>query len=599
MIGQIDDLMRRPSSGPLLQPIPPLRCPRHTKGRAAMIRSTIASLCAAVSGPTLMEHCRDFALRVKLSGTPDELASLQTVQAALDGFGYRTTLLRHDAYIGLPGPARVEADGRPLAAITHSLGRASPAEGVTGRLVDVGAGRAADFAGKDVAGAIVLADGVASPGVADLVRRHGAAGQLHVSPHELLHEMCISPVWGNPSDETLALLPATVVCTISADDGAALRARLAAGESPAVTLHAQVDIGWRTIPLLVADLDAPHAGADAPFVLFSGHHDTWYFGVMDNGSANATMLECARLLARVRPLWRRGLRLCFWSGHSHGRYAGSAWYVDNHFDDLDRRCVAHVNVDSTGAVGASVVGETQTMAALRALAAEAIAAQAGQTLRGKRKVRSADDSLPSLGVPSMFGSLSGQSPSPMKMPNALGWWWHTADDTLDKIDEANLVRDTRVFLHVLLRLLTAKVVPLDLAAHATDLLAELERIAPALAGRFEIAALTRGANAVREAAAALAARADAADDAEAARINAALMRASRAIVPADYATGDRFIHDPAVSVPPWPALQALRDLAATPAGSDEARFVAGRATRARNRLAHALQEAAGALAVSS
>ena len=32
--------------------------------------------------------------------------------------------------------------------------------------------------------------------------------------------------------------------------------------------------------------------------------------------------------------------------------------------------------------------------------------------------------------------------------NALGWWWHTPHDLLDKIDEANLVRDTRVLMQV-------------------------------------------------------------------------------------------------------------------------------------------------------
>ena len=41
--------------------------------------------------------------------------------------------------------------------------------------------------------------------------------------------MCISPVWGNPADDTLPLMPTTVVCTISASDGAAIRDALAHG----------------------------------------------------------------------------------------------------------------------------------------------------------------------------------------------------------------------------------------------------------------------------------------------------------------------------------------------------------------------------------
>lgn len=61
---------------------------------------------------------------------------------------------------------------------------------------------------------------------------------------------------------------------------------------------------------------------------------------MDNGGANATMLEAARLLAERHHEWQRGLRICFWSGHSHGRYSGSAWYADEYWDELDKRCIA-------------------------------------------------------------------------------------------------------------------------------------------------------------------------------------------------------------------------------------------------------------------
>ena len=323
----------------------------------------------AVSGDALMQSCAGFATRMKLSGTADELASLREVQAKLDGFGFRTNMMLHDAYISLPLDARVEVDGVALTSITHSFSRPSPAGGLTAPVIDIGHGTAAEVAGRDLRGAIVLVSGIASPGVADLATQAGAVGQLHISPHEHLHEMCISPVWGSPGLSTLNALPGTVACTISLADGEALRARLLAGETPVVTLHAAVDTGWRKTPLLVAEMDGPEA--EGPFVLFSGHHDTWYFGVMDNGSANATMIEAARVLAGHRERFMRGLRLCFWSGHSHGRYSGSAWYVDTHWAELDRRCAVHVNIDSTGGVGANVMTEAAAPAELAAVAADA------------------------------------------------------------------------------------------------------------------------------------------------------------------------------------------------------------------------------------
>ncbi len=542
-----------------------------------------------VSGAALMAHCATFAERVKLSGTPDELASMRTIQAKLDGFGYRTALLSHDAYISLPGPARVEVDGRAVQAITHSFSIPSPSvpsPGLTAPLAYVGDGGAADFAGRDLRGCLVLAEGIASPAVAARAAHAGAAGQLHISPHEHLHEMCISPVWGNPGLSTLAGLPATVACTVSNADGSALRERILQGEAPAVTLHAQVDTGWRPTPLLVADLDGPEPGG--PFVLFSGHHDTWYFGVMDNGSANATMIECARVLAEHNTAWRRGLRLCFWSGHSHGRYSGSAWYVDNHWDELERRCAVHVNVDSTGGAGATVLTEAAAASELAALAAGAIRQETNAVHEGKRNARNSDMSFWGVGIPSMFGSLSHQPPAPVAMRNALGWWWHTPHDLLDKIDEANLVRDTRVFVRTLWRLLTEPVLPLDYAAHASALLRELAGIEASLDGALSLEPLLVEATALRDRAAALME-----PGRDPVRVNRALMQLSRAMVPPDYTAGDRFSHDPALPQAPWPVLDPIRALAG--AGPDQARFAAVDATRARNRMLHALRQAGRAL----
>jgi hypothetical protein len=555
-----------------------------------MADPALTELSAAVCGSVMHGHLKEFARWVKLSGTPEELQSLGYVQARLAEYGYRTQVLMHDAYISLPGKASVVADGAPLTAITHSHSQSSPAGGLSGRLVYVGDGKAEDFAGKDVRGAIVLAEGIANPQVARLASKAGAAGQLHISPHHHLHEMCVSPVWGSPTPATLGDMPATVVCTVSNADGSALRERLEKGEAPVVVLHAQVDTGWRKTPILQGDIDGA-GGPDGAFVLLSGHHDTWYYGVMDNGSANATMLEVARLAATKPEALRRGLRVCFWSGHSHGRYSGSTWYVDTFWEELERRCVAHVNVDSTGGMGATELSKAAAVSELIPLAGEAIREQTGHQHTGSRKSRSSDDSFPGIGIPSMFGALSEQPPGPVKLRNALGWWWHTPEDLIDKVDIEFLVRDTKVFVHVVWKLLADAVLPLDYAAHARALIGELDAIAGALGDRFDMSGLKASAAAVLAGAEALEARAAADPDAA----NAALMRLSRALVPIDYSHGDRFTHDPALPNPPWPTLQPVRALAATPAGSDAEKFATVAAMRARNRVMFALREAKAAL----
>jgi hypothetical protein len=550
-------------------------------------RMTLESLRGAVDGPRMMRNLAGFARWVKLSGTPEELEGMGFLREQLEAAGYRTQLLSHDAFISLPGPARVEVDGTALVAITHSMSRPSAPGGTGGRLLDLGTGDAARFGGMDLRGALLLVRGIASPDVALRASRAGAAGVLHVSPHEHRHEMCISPVWGNPGLETLDNLPDVTVCTIDQADGEALAARLARGEAPHVTLHAQVDTGWRPTPILVGDLDAPEGGPDAPFVLLSGHQDTWYHGVMDNGSANIGMLEVARLCATRRTEWQRGLRVCFWSGHSHGRYSSSAWYADRHWAELERRCAAHVNVDSLGGMGADVLGEAGCMAPLNALAADAIATVCGQVHAGRRKNRNSDESFPGIGIPSMFGSISMQPAQPQGFRNALGWWWHTPEDLLDKVDEANLVRDTRILLHATWRLVADPVLPLDPAAQVAALLQELEAVAPRLPPGLPVQPAIDAARRLLGQASAL----QASQAAEPGERSLLLMRLSRILVPLDYVAGDRFTHDPALPQPPWPVLSPLRRLAEADAGSDTARFAAVSAMRACNRLSHALAAA--------
>ncbi|MBB3237494.1 M28 family peptidase [Phyllobacterium endophyticum] len=537
----------------------------------------------------LMEHIREFSRRVKLSGTAEELESFRYLQAQMESYGYDVRLIQHDAYISLPGKARVIVDSRMLRCITHSMSVST--SGVSAEIVYVGEGTAAEFSTTDVAGKIVLVDGIASEEVAALASVAGAIGQLHISPNEHLYEMCVSPVWGSPSQHTRSILPSTVICSVPNDEGAKLRTRCEQGEAVTISMQAEVDTGWRKTPLLIAELGSLVGNQDEPFVLFSGHHDTWHYGVMDNGGANATMLEAGRLLAAHRCEWRRGLRICFWSGHSHGRYSGSAWYADEYWTELEQRCIAHVNVDSTGGKGASVLTNSGVVDELKAVAFEAVEVISGQKHAGRRHGRAADQSFWGIGIPSMFGSLSHQPAGPVKMLTALGWWWHTPHDTIEHIDPQNLVRDTRIVLGALRALLMSRILPYDYTAYAGSLADEIAHLKRQLGDRLDISALESGVSFLRDNAANLVARSKSASDEETPRINAALMRASRRLVPLNYTTGERFHHDSALPHPVWPSLEGIRQLARQPEGSADLPFYAVHARQTRNRICHALREA--------
>ncbi|WP_439577997.1 M28 family metallopeptidase [Elioraea sp.] len=376
------------------------------------------TLADTVSGPEMMANLREIARWVKLSGTPEELEAFRFLETRMRDYGYRVELLLHDAYISLPGKASVTVDGRAVPAITHSFSQ--PSSGLSGVPAYVGSCGEADIVGRDLRGKILLIEGMATPATAERAHRCGAVGQLHISHHDHLHEMCLSWVWGNPAERFLGEIPSTVACSVSATDGGAIRDALARGEQPVVTLTAEVDTGWRKTPLLVAELDAP-SDAGGPFIMMSGHYDTWHYGVMDNGSANTGMMEAARVLAMRRGEWKRGLRICFWSGHSHGRYSGSTWYADRYRDELEARCAAHVNVDSLGGVGATELAHASAMASLRAVAAQAVNAETPVAYVGSRKARNSDESFGGIGIPSMFGAISEQPDSHARARNKLGW----------------------------------------------------------------------------------------------------------------------------------------------------------------------------------
>jgi len=560
----------------------------------------------AVDEKALMAHLREFARWEKLSGSKDEMANVAYLKNQLDALGYQTQLILHDAYISLPLEAKVTVGGKSLRCITQSFSRPTGPDGLTAPLVYLGRGLDSDFAGKDVTGKIVVLDGLAAPAASKRASRAGASGQIHVSPYEHVHEMCISPVWGSPSHETVELLPKTVVCSIDKADGDYVKDLIAKGETTA-TLHAAVDTGWRKTPILIAELPAG-GGDDEPFVLLSGHQDTWYYGVMDNGSANATMIEVARLCAKERKTWRRGLRIAFWSGHSHGRYSGSAWYVDEHWAELERRCVAHVNVDSLGGNGNTVLADAPVAAELLNVARDGVKRASGETLTEQRMSRAGDQSFWGIGVPAIYNTLSHEpigkginvvaafmGDGRKRAGGGMGWWWHTPGDTIDKIDPELLVRDTQVYFDATWRLLTGDVLPFDHREQVGQLLAILDELQTAVGDRFDLGQLRGRVSRLHERTQQLydaASRAEKAGDAgKSDAVNAVLVALSRILTPLEYTNGDRFVHDPALGQTQFPALDGVRRMRSLEAGSDAEKFAAVAARQGRNRLTYGIEQA--------
>jgi N-acetylated-alpha-linked acidic dipeptidase len=552
-------------------------------------------LLAAISADEMWRHLEALCRWDRLSGGPGEAAAVDHVLAALAAYGVDADVYTFEAYLSNPLAGAVVVDGREIRAKTRAFSAATPGEGVSGELVYVPG--AADMfkdtetqrriAALDLTGRIVLTEG---GGRANMIaaQRRGAVAFIHMWPSDepYVHEGTVSPVWGTPTPETAGLLPRIPVVQITRGDGLALKARLDRGEPVTARVWASTATGWRTVRLPVARI----AGASDDFVLVGGHIDSWHVGATDNATGNVCCLEIARVLKRLQPHLRRGVRVAWWPCHSNGRYAGSAWYADHFWEELHEHCVGYVNVDSPGALGATVYDLITAVPENAAFLQGIVEELTGQRPDWERPLRAGDQSFWGPGVPSAHMLLSSRPEGQRAAVGGcgLGWWWHTEEDTLDKADRDVLLTDTRILALTTLRLATAERLPYDLAAAADAFAAEVARIGEAAAGRFDVGPVLAALAELRQAADRLAA-------APAPAFNRAVMGALRHLTPAAFTVAGPFEHDAAVPAKPIPALAPAAQLAAMDPGSDGYRFLLTQLVRARNRVRQAIREATAAV----
>ena len=168
-------------------------------------------------------------------------------------------------------------------------------------------------------------------------------------------------------------------------------------------------------------------------------------GAFDNCAANAAALELARVIHLHQKDLARSVRTAWWPGHSNGRYMGSTWYCDKYFRDLRRRCVACLNSDLIGARGADVLA-VRTSGAEGAAFTEALKelGAPGAKIRYLPIGRGADQSFFGADIPYHINPRFETGDRQYDTPGAGGDYWHTAEDTYDKIDLGVLEKDARV-----------------------------------------------------------------------------------------------------------------------------------------------------------
>jgi hypothetical protein len=310
------------------------------------------------------------------------------------------------------------------------------------------------------------------------------------------------------------------------------------------------------------------------------------------------MLELARVFWQHREQLDRTLRIAWWSGHSHGRYAGSTWYADTFAIDLARGCVAQVNCDSPGCRWADTYNELSAMSETEPFIDQVIREVTGITPQPERPPRAGDFSFNGIGLSSfyMLSSTMSDEARAERDYYAVGGCggniaWHTEDDTLEIADRDILLRDMRMYGASLLRVLNAGIHPVDWRRTTAEFRSTLAQYQGAASGLFDFSPAIRELDALDASLARFYAACEAAAPDEIERLNGVQRRLGRILIPVNYSRMPDFRHDPALNVPPLPDLAPALSAPAFTGDPAKTGILVAHLQRGLNRLIWALIQA--------
>ncbi|HXW25796.1 MAG TPA: hypothetical protein VEK73_13715, partial [Xanthobacteraceae bacterium] len=272
------------------------------------------------------------------------------------------------------------------------------------------------------------------------------------------------------------------------------------------------------------------------------------------------------------------------------------------WDRLRRHAVAYLQIDQPACAGTSRWSAASNVELRRFHQATERRLLGNRPILWRRAVKNGDASFFGLGVP-MFGAQGTFTAEELKQSALanLGWWHHSIDNTIDKLDFAFMQTHLEVYAAYLWELCTAPVLPFEYVGVADEFIARIEELgagalgldgALARARAFRAAAerLDRSAQAWRGRHAAGHADGGAADI-----LNACMKRLSRTLVPLASTAKGTYGHDPYGFMPQGTMIPSLFDVpryAALAEGEERWMLETG-LVRARNRLCDALDDCCG------
>jgi hypothetical protein len=549
------------------------------------------------------------------SGTEGEREAARYITSQLKSFGISYQIYEPELYLSLPEWAKLHVLSPSTGEIrckTPSFSYSTNGKTIEGDLVYISTetGEKTEYLfaegmrdiTEDVKGKIVLTEGVFAPQKAWEIESRGAIGQIYINPGFLIHEANFNTVWGTPTLETMHRIPKNPILSINRPDGEKLIELCRSGK-PRVSLQTKLSVRWAKCPLPVAEI----RGKCEPgkYVLVHGHYDVWHYGVGDNATGNAACLEIARVFHSLRERLFRSLKVAWWPGHSTGRYGGSTWFSDQFAIDLAENCVAQINIDSPGCRWATEYDGVMWMSEVDDFCQKVIGDVTGKRARGIRPMRAGDYSFNHIGVTSMYMLMSTISEEVRREKGFYtvggcagnSWAWHTENDTLEVADPDVLVTDIKIYVASILRILNAYVFPFNFKRWTEDALKVIEDYQSVGRGFFDLDPALEEIRRLRHTLSQFYSELEKAyfkGEKQVERfkqINECLLELGRILIPVDYTRSGKYSHDPAVPIPSFPDLEAVRQATRFSPSENEFRFLKVQVQRGRNKVVDALRHA--------
>ena len=447
-----------------------------------------------ISNENMFETLDVFNTLYRYSGTEQGEQSVDYITKKLEEYGVDYTRYSYEGMFSRPLSASVTVvapNGKTYPAIAHVYG--GDADGLIGELIYDEESERSDLThleqdvryGKFKDKIVVTWD--ASTGFTTRAAASGALAVLGVWKHddtELIHHRGSSMVWGTGTPEKAHYFPFLPSATMSKPCGSELIETAKQGRTY-VRLDFKMDNNFCCSSMPVAVIP----GKSDKYVMLSAHYDSWYEGITDNACADAILLELARIFKELQGDLDRSVRIAWWSGHSDGKYSGSSWYVDNHWKDIHDNCVAHINLDICGGKNTGRILMRTTLMEGMDFSAKLVEELTGTYPdRYVPMIKGADQSFYGPGVP--FTIMAQNMPLPgldKGFKNSGGGpWWHTVDDTMDKMDPEMLYRDCKMNGKLVSLLVNAEHLPAKPVGFAKEMKKFLQPIADGTNADFNV-----------------------------------------------------------------------------------------------------------------